>query len=260
MIIKELEKEFYNKTLQNYLRRFSVDDLEDFKSLLIHTDMFGPRLCIYRFIENEIERKNTECKNPDYVSNVVNKAYRKLIDISDYDPSCGIVLKEVLNDNMAVAAHKLHRYVEDYGYGESFLFSTYLIENLEKENINSYLICSKENDEFKAFVMYEDNGELFVADPTSDIKYFTESLVSKEDRFKYYSSDSSIININGELTDNSRINLNEFTKKYKNAWLIGKMNNYSTQVLASALSTLEDKCILPPDKANFEAKILIKRK
>ena len=60
------------------------------------------------------------------------------------------------------------------------------LEILSKYNINAYMVTSIEGNGIRASVLYEDNGEMFIANPVEDIEYFTEKKIRPEDRYKYF--------------------------------------------------------------------------
>lgn len=137
-------------------------------------------------------------------------------------------------------------------------FSAYMLKILRDYGINAYMVTSKEGNGIRASVLYEDNGEMYIANPVEDIEYFTEKGIKPEDRYKYYVEDSCIMDIGGEQHDDSRYTVHQFFEKYGQLWILGKMDFDETKTLYEAMSKRLNNCIVPPEKANIDIKRLIR--
>ena len=60
--------------------------------------------------------------------------------------------------------------------------------------------------------------------------------------------------------NDSRYTLEEFEKKYGTIKVIGSMNKDSETTLCESMSTMESKIIMPPEKANYDVKKLLRKK
>ncbi len=193
------------------------------------------------------------------VNEIVDKAYRAVTKIGKFDIEKGNApIPAVWDEKMSTIPDLMKEYVDDCGYGCCFVFSAYMISILEKNNINSSMICTIEDTGLRASVLYENDGELFVANPVEDIEYFTDNNILPADRASYYVGDTSEMSVYGINHNGSCYTLDEFAEKYGQVWLLGKMDKNSTQTLSEAMATREERCIMPPETANYNYKKAIK--
>jgi len=193
------------------------------------------------------------------IETIINAAFREITEKGYFDIEKGNKpIPEVFNKEMSIIPDAMTDYVNSCGYGCCFVFSAYMLKILEKYNINAYMVTSIEGNGIRASVLYEDNGELFIANPVEDIEYFTEEQIKPEDRHKYYIGDTCTMVINGQKHNDSRYSVEDFCKKYGQLWVLGKMNSQESMTLAQAMKERLNNCIAPPKESNINIKSLIK--
>ena len=111
-----------------------------------------------------------------------------------------------------------------------------------------------ENDELKNKLRYIKS--LIEANKTlNDVNLsFTEKEIKLEDRCNYYIGNTATMMIDGNQHNDSRYTVEEFSKKYGQIWILGKMDSKSGLTLSEAMSKRLGNCIAPPDKANINIK------
>ena len=72
-----------------------------------------------------------------------------------------------------------------------------MLKILEKYGINAYMVTFIEGNGIMASVLYEDSGEIFIANPVKDIEYCTEKQIKPEDRHQYYIGSTCTMVIDG---------------------------------------------------------------
>jgi len=190
---------------------------------------------------------------------IVNQAFREITEKGIFDIQKGNApIPSVANKEMSVIPSELTKYVNDCNYGCCFVFSAYMINILNRYNINSYLISTKEGTGIRASVMYEDNGNWYIANPVEDVEYFTDNDIKFEDRKKYYIGETTTMVIDGVEHNDSRYTIEEFQEKYGTIWLVGSMNN-NPKTLNEEMYDRMDKCIAPPEYANYDVKKLLRK-
>ena len=194
---------------------------------------------------------------------IINSAFREITEKGVFDIAKGNEpIPKIANKEMSLVPSELTNYVNDCGYGCCFVFSSYMLNILNRYNINAYLIATVEyygdKKGTRASVLYEDNGKWYVANPVEDIEYFTNNNVPFEERKKYYLDDTATMIVDGITHNDSRYTLEEFQEKYGTIWLVGSMND-NPKTLNEEMSNIKDKCIAPPEQANYDLKRLIKK-
>ena len=190
------------------------------------------------------------------IESIINKAYREITEKGIFDVVKGNEpIPKIANKEMNIIPSELTKYVDECNYGCCFVFSSYMINILNKYNINSYLIATKEDTGIRASVLYEDNGRWFVANPVEDIEYFTSNNIPFDKRSNYYIADTANMVIDNNIHNDSRYTLEEFQEKYGKVWLVGSMNN-NTKTLNEEMSNINNKCIAPPNEATYDIKKL----
>ena len=198
------------------------------------------------------------------VEEIVNSAFKKITQIGILDKEMGNKpINESIENNtlMSDIPNKMTEFIEkNNGLGCCFIFSAYIMKILNEHDINNFMIITTEKDledkdkmDSRASVMYEDNGQFYIANPAEDIEYFTQHEIKKEDRVKYYEEDKTTTSINGERHNAARYTINEFYEKCylspttknefkdeeKNVWLLGSMSKDSTKTLSEAMGEVE---------------------
>ena len=194
------------------------------------------------------------------VSEVVDRAFREItlkgyFDKVEGNKPIGAIMKEP----MSSIPSAMTQHVNAGGKGCCFVFSAYMMNILNNEGINNYMIGTIEDGDIRASVMYEDNGEFFIANPVEDIERFTEIGVKPEDRANFYDGDSATMIVGGESHNDSRYTLEEFEKKYGTIWVIGSMDKESA-TLSESMGSMGSRVIMPPEKANYDVKKLSRNK
>ena len=190
---------------------------------------------------------------------IVELAFREITEKGFFDIEKGNApIPNVVNKPMSQIPNIMSKYVNECGYGCCFVFSSYMINTLNRFGINCYLIGSKEEKGIRASVMYEDNGIFYIANPVEDIEYFTEHNILPENRYRFYKENSTDIIIDGKIFNTSRYTLDEFSRKYGKIWVIGSMNSTSNNTLSSSMKTCSKRVIMPTDFANYNVKKLVK--
>lgn len=194
------------------------------------------------------------------VKKIVELAFREITRKGYFDIEKGNApIPGVWNEAMSKVPNAMTDYVNECGYGCCFVFSAYMMAVLNKYGINSYMIGTVEDTGTRASVMYEDNGEFYIANPVEDIEYFTEHNIKPEDRCDFYDGDSATMIIDGTKHNDSRYTLDEFCEKYGTMWVIGSMNNNSQDTLGEQFSSMQNRTIMPPEQANYDVKKLLKK-
>lgn len=190
---------------------------------------------------------------------VINAAFREITEKGFFDIEKGNEpIPAVFNEEMSKIPSLMTDYVNSCGYGCCFVFTAYMLKILAKYNINAYMVTSVEGNGIRASVLYEDDGEMFIANPVEDIEYFTKYRIKPEDRHKYYIDDTCTIVINEQQHNDSRYTIKEFSEKYGQLWVLGKMDSEGTITLSQAMSNRLNNCIAPPEQANLDVKRLIR--
>ena len=193
------------------------------------------------------------------IEKIINIAFREITSKGYFDIEKGNApIPAVFNSKMSVIPTEMTKYVNECGYGCCFVFSAYMLEILERYDINAYMVTSVEGNGIRASVLYEDDGKMFIANPVEDIEYFTANNVSSAERNKYYDGDTCNMTKEGKVHNDSRYTVEELCNKYGQLWVLGKMNSDETMTLSEAMSKRLDNCIAPPEKANIKIKELIR--
>lgn len=189
-------------------------------------------------------------KNRINVSEVVDKAYREIIQKGKYNVTLGNkpINKDLL---MKDIPQIMTDYIDSCGYGCCFVFSAYMIQKLQENGIKCFMVATKEDSGTRASVLYIDNGHFYIANPVEDIEYFTRNNIPKEERLNYYFGSTSSFTDGLEYHDNSRFTIDEFGEKYGQVWLIGDMSEQNqTQTLEEAMTQNAETIIYPPEMRN----------
>ena len=191
---------------------------------------------------------------------IVDIAYREIVEKGYYDEIKGNApIPGLMQDSMSSIPKSMTDYINECGYGCCFVFSAYMMDILNKYNINCYMIGTVEDSATRASVMYEDNGVFYIANPVEDIEYFTKHKIKSEDRADYYVGNSATMIIDGIEHNDSRFTIEDFYKKYGKIWIIGSMNKEAITTLYNSLSTCANRIIMPPEIANYNANSLLKK-
>jgi len=176
---------------------------------------------------------------------IINRAYREITARGIFDEKEGNKPIKVV-DHLDEITEKMYEHIENGGKGCCFVFSAYMMEILKRNGIECWMIATKEGDGTRASVLYEDKGELFVANPVEDIEYFTKHNIKECDRGECYIGDTAIFTYgNRKQHDDSRIPLQEFANIYGTVKVIG---NFASEeiLLINALMRKESKIIAEP--------------
>ena len=192
---------------------------------------------------------------------IVNLAFREITEKGFFDIEKGnLPIPAIADKEMSCIPGEMTNYIKDCGYGCCFVFSAYVLNILEKYGINAYMVTSLENGGMRASILYEDDGVFYIANPVEDIEFFTENNISTSDRCDYYLGDTCTMVINGEKHNDSRFTIDEFSRKYGQLWVLGKMSSNESISLNQAMRKRLDNCIAPPDKANINIQSLLLKK
>ena len=195
------------------------------------------------------------------VSKIINLAFREITEKGFFDEKKGNEpIPKAINKSMSDVPDIMTEYVNNCGYGCCFVFSAYMLKILEEYGVNAYMVTSIEGTGLRASVLYEDNGEMYIANPVEDIEYFTENGVKPEERHNYYIGDTCTMVIDGIEHNDSRYTIEDFSKKYGQLWVLGKMGKESDLTLSESMSKRKDNCIAPPEEANISVNTLIRKK
>ena len=194
------------------------------------------------------------------VTKIVELAFREITKKGFFDIEKGNApIPGVWNEPMSTIPSAMTEYVDECGYGCCFVFSSYMMKILNNYKINNYMIGTIEDTGTRASVMYEDNGEFYIANPVEDIEYFTKNNICPEDRENYYDGDTATMVIDGIRHNDSRYTLEDFEKKYGKIWVIGSMDKESNITLCDSMGTSAERIIMPPELANYDVKRLLKK-
>lgn len=184
---------------------------------------------------------------------IVNLAFREVTNKVCLDIIKGNQLFEEISDyKMKDIPDYLVNYVNKYNYGCSFVFSAYMISILNDYGIRSYMIGTKEGAGIRASVLYEKDGEYYVANPVEDIKYFTENNITSDYRKYFYLEDTAKMLRNSKFHDDSCYTLEEFPRKYGDVWFIGSMTCNDDEIFGEEVKKCKQRCIAPPEHRNYE--------
>lgn len=195
------------------------------------------------------------------VSEIVDYAFREITSKGYFDVDEGNKpIPGVWNKSMSCIPSAMTQFVNECGKGCCFVFSAYMMKILNEHSINNFMVATVEGEGIRASVMYEDDGEFYIANPVEDIEFFTEHGIKPEDRAKFYDGESATMVVGDDSHNDSRYTLEEFEKKYGTIKVIGSMNKDSETTLCESMSTRESKIIMPPEKANYDVKKLLREK
>ena len=142
-------------------------------------------------------------------------AFREITGKGFFDIKKGNApIPELMDKSMSMVPEKVTEYVNSCGYGCCFVFSAYMLKILEEYDINAYMIATIEDTGLRASVLYEYDGQLYIANPVEDIEYFTDNDVQPKDSHGYYIYETSTMVVDGKRHDDSRYTIDEFEKKY----------------------------------------------
>ena len=113
-------------------------------------------------------------------------------------------------DKICTIPKKMYDHINNGGKGCCFVFSSYMIYMMHQNGIKANMIMTKEDSGIRASVLYEDNGEEYVANPVQDIEYFTANHIPPETRILMY--DGGMLITDNSAFDASRIPLDEFNR------------------------------------------------
>ena len=166
---------------------------------------------------------------------LVDFIYKDVTTKGIYDLSSGNKAIDI-EDKLSDIPKKMYDYVNNNLKGNDFVFSSYIMYMMHQNGINSDMIITDEENEFRSSVLYTDDNEFYVADPISDIKYFTNNDISLENRVLMY--DGGRLITDNSAFDSSRIPLDEF---YKMHGKIDKFPNFfdSDITLEEAMQNIE---------------------
>lgn len=194
------------------------------------------------------------------IKNIVNKTYREVVSKGIFDIKKGNEpIGPIYNSELSIVPHEMKKYVDENSYGCCFVFSAYILDSLYKNNINAYMIGTVEGNGTRCSVLYQDGDEFYIANPVEDVEYFTDNNIDEKDRDNYYLDNTCNMLINGNLHNDSRYTIDEFSQKYGNIWIIAKMDKNVKKSLKDAMSEVKDNVIYPPEKATLDYKKLIKK-
>ena len=143
--------------------------------------------------------------------NQVNYAFRKVTSTGIiYNTNNNIIDNSITLGNIPDI---MYEYIEKNKYGDSFAFASYMMKILNDNNVDNYMIISNKDNRLNASVLYEEFGELFVANPTEDIKYFTKNKIKTSDRYDFYIPKTSILLDGDTQKNNAEISFKEFYKE-----------------------------------------------
>ena len=194
------------------------------------------------------------------ISKIVEMAFVEITKIGNFDIVEGNKpIGGVYDGPMSVIPEKMTEYVNKCGYGCCFVFSAYMMNILNRYGIKNYMVGTVEDNGIRASVMYEEDGEFYIANPVEDIEYFTNHNIKSEDRESYYEKNTANMIVDGKVHNDSHFTLKEFEKRYGKICVIGSMNNTDENTLADAMNTSMSRVIMPSEKANYDVKKLIKK-
>jgi len=200
----------------------------------------------FDFMKNKGDKKEVE------IQKIVDVAYREIVRKAHYNLAKGnVVIPLVWNSQMSEIPSRITDFINEKGFGSSFVFSAYLIHILNQYGINAKMIGHEEAGKIRVSVLYEKDGKQYVANPTEDIEYFTENGINPEDRDSYYIGDTAVVIRDDVVYNSSSYALEEFAEKYGDVWLIGSMSMDSKETLKEQIDIMRTRCIAPPKHANY---------
>lgn len=145
---------------------------------------------------------------------VVSLAFRGITQFAYYDEfGCQDVID--VEDKLCDIPNKMFNYIRKNKIGNSFIISAALMKVLHDNGAFGSMIFVPDENDLKAAILYAENGKFFVADPSYDIKFFTDNNIKPEVRSNFYSNEMS-----KKFFDNSRISLQDYVNKYGNVYYV----------------------------------------
>lgn len=129
-----------------------------------------------------------------------------------------------MDDKALDIPNKMYEHVNNGGKGCCFVFASYMLKCLYDNDVEASMITTSEGNDIRASVLYEDNGEKYVANPVNDIEYFTEHKTPSAWRRNYYVG-TTLITMDNKTLDSSRIPLQEFANMYGDVKEIGSFTD-----------------------------------
>lgn len=183
---------------------------------------------------------------------IVDVAYREIVRKAHYNLVKGnVVIPLVWNSQMSEIPSRITDFINEKGFGSSFIFSAYLIHILNQYGINAQMIGNEKDGKIRVSVLYEKDGKQYVASPTEDIEYFTEKGIKSEDRDSYYIGDTTVVIKDDVVNNSASYTLEDFSEKYGDIWLIGSMTMDSRETLKEQMDLMRTRCIAPQNRANY---------
>lgn len=137
---------------------------------------------------------------------IIERAYNEIVAKGIFDIKEGNEPIN-MNDKLSEIPAKMYQHINKGGKGCCFVFSAYLMKVLHDQGIASAMVMSVEGTGTRASVIYQDNGEFYIANPVADIEMFTKKDIPSVLR-------NFTINSPENKYKNSRIPLQEFANEF----------------------------------------------
>lgn len=169
---------------------------------------------------------------------MVNDAYRTITRLGYFDAIDGNKVID-MNDSIRDIPNKMFGYLCNNAKGCCFVFAAAMMNLLEENGIENYMVLTPEGNGFRSSVLYIINNNIYVANPVEDIEYFTKNNIEKDKRFNYYQDRTTGFIINGNIDHNAAyFTLEDFSKKYGLVHMLPSFNQDITLNEALELKTL----------------------
>ena len=205
--------------------------------------------------EEFIYMKNNQDQKEIEIQRVVDVAYREIVKKGHYNLQKGnVIIPLVWNSQMSTIPNRMFDFINEKGFGSSFVFSAYLIHILNQYGISAQMIASEKDNGLRVSVLYEIDGKEYIANPGEDIEYFTKKGISPDSRDSYYIGDTTVMNKDGVISNAASYTIEEYSEKFGDVWVIGSMSMDSQETLKDQIDCVKSRCIAPPEHANYALK------
>ena len=144
---------------------------------------------------------------------IVERAYNEIVAKGIFDIKQGNEPIN-MNDKLSEIPAKMYKHINKGGKGGCFVFSAYLMKLLHDQGIASAMVMTVEDTGTRASVVYQDDGEFYIANPVVDIEMFTKKDIPSVLR-------NFTINSPENKYKNSRIPLQEFANEFGQVSYLG---------------------------------------
>lgn len=182
---------------------------------------------------------------------IVNEAYRTVTRLGHFDVNEGNKPID-MNDNISDIPNKMFGHLCNGGKGCCFVFAASMMNILEENGIENYMVLTPEGNGKRGSVLYIINGRVYVANPVEDIEYFTENNIGVNERGNYYKGRTADFIKDGKRDHNDAyFTLEDFSLKYGPVSVLPDFNQDMSLAEAMAMAeviAVDGQVLISPHK------------